>query len=175
MPGWSPEIANEFIRIAAIENRVLNPLQLQDLVYVANGWCLAFYDEPLTRDCPEAWELGQMYRKLAEALAPHGWQPVIDEIRNTDAFPDYPGSNGGSPARADLQRFERDLVAEVYEHFGSLGFRELASLTSKGDVPWGQIFADGAGKCRDIPHGLIKAQFLELLRQSQNSASPSET
>jgi hypothetical protein len=30
-------------------------------------------------------------------------------------------------------------------------------------------FEDGAGKFRDIPHKLIKAQFVELLRQSEQA------
>lgn len=41
MPAWSPEIANEFIRWGTSDNRWFDQLQLQGLVYLAHGWCLA--------------------------------------------------------------------------------------------------------------------------------------
>lgn len=58
VPGWSREIANRFIRLAATEGRCFDQMQLQDLVYIAHGWCLALTGEPLTGDRPEAtpWE-----------------------------------------------------------------------------------------------------------------------
>lgn len=33
MPAWSPEIANEFIRLAAAQGQPLDQMQLQKLVY----------------------------------------------------------------------------------------------------------------------------------------------
>jgi len=37
MVAWSPEIANEFIRLARAEARLLDQMQLQELVYIAHG------------------------------------------------------------------------------------------------------------------------------------------
>lgn len=68
MPGWSPDIANEFIRRGLREGRAFDQMQLQKLVYIAHGWCLAFSGEPLTGDRPEAWDFGPVYRRLANAL-----------------------------------------------------------------------------------------------------------
>src|SRR4051794_743511 len=104
VPGWSPEIANEFIRLAAADGRAFDQLQLQGLVYVAHGWCLAFHDQPLTGDRPEAWEFGPMYRRLADALAPYGREPVSREILKSQAFADFQPAAADGPARSDLEQ-----------------------------------------------------------------------
>jgi uncharacterized phage-associated protein len=167
MPAWSPEIANEFIRLAAAETRVLDQLQLQALVYVAHGWCLAFHGEPLTGDRPEAWEFGPMYRRLADALAPYGRDPVTREMSLAEAFPGDALRDPSQPARPDLEDAELALVADIFRDYSGFEFWQLSALTREGDTPWRQVFANGAGKYRDIPHHMIKAQFVELLRQSE--------
>jgi uncharacterized phage-associated protein len=169
MPGWSPEIANEFIKIAARENRAFDQMQLQWLVYIAHGWCLALYDEPLTGDRPEAWEFGPEYRRLADALAPCGCDPVTHEIHNADAFPDFAHFHADDAARAELEWFECELVLEIYKCYGSFERSKLASLACEDNAPWRQVFADGTGKFREISHGLVKAEFLEIRHQLKNA------
>ena len=171
MPGWSPEIANEFIRMAAAESRSFDQMQLQGLVYLGHGWCLALHGEPLTGDRPEAWEFGPEYRKLADALAPYGRDPVTREISNAEVFTNV-GRLDNRPARADLEQFECDLIAEIYENYGSFEACQLSAVTCQGETPWKRVFADGAGRLRDISHSLIKAQFLELLQKSQEGHEP---
>ena len=84
MPAWSPEIANELIRLASAEGKAFDQVQLQELVYIAHGWCLAITGEPLTGDRPEALEHGPEYRRLAEALARWRLDPVTSEIMVAD-------------------------------------------------------------------------------------------
>lgn len=101
MPAWSPEIANDFIGMAKTVGRPLDQLQLQALVYIAHGWCLAFLDQPLTGDRPEAWEYGPVYRRLANALAGYGREAITRQILKAEAFPGTHASDGGhaSPLR----------------------------------------------------------------------------
>ena len=54
MPAWSTQIADEFIALASQDGRALDQLQLEKLVYIAHGWCLAATGQPLTGDRPEA-------------------------------------------------------------------------------------------------------------------------
>lgn len=162
MPGWSPEIANEFIALAAMENRAFSQSKLQKLVYIAHGWSLAFYDEPLTGDRPEAWAFGPVYRRLADALASYGLSPVVREILNSEAFTDYHASDAGRPARSNLDPKQTELLSTVYTYYGLLESSQLSNWTRRGAAPWAQVFADGAGEFRGISHALVKAQFVEL-------------
>jgi uncharacterized phage-associated protein len=157
-----------FIRLAAADGRAFDQLQLQAFVYVAHGWCLALYDQPLTGDRPEAWEFGPMYRRLAAALAPYGRTRVTREILKSEAFEGL-RSAGSDPARSELDAFETELIADIYQNYATLESWQLSALTRKGDTPWKQVFGDGRGQFRDIPHDLIRAQFVELLRQSEES------
>jgi uncharacterized phage-associated protein len=162
MPAWSPEIANEFIGLALAAGRPLNQSQLQKLVYIAHGWCLAFHDQPLTGDRPEAWDFGPVYRRLADALRSYGLDLVDREILIGEAYPGWTGPNAEAPARGELEPGEHELIATVYRDYGGLETSQLSAWTRKGTAPWAQVFANGAGEFRDIPHDLVKAQFAEL-------------
>jgi uncharacterized phage-associated protein len=166
VPAWSPEIANEFIRLAAEDRRAFDQLQLQALVYIAHGWRLALTGEPLTGDRPEAWDTGPTYRRLAGTLADYGQEPITGEIFTEDAFAEADQRSAKGLTRSDLDHSETDLIREIYQNYGAFEAWQLSALTRKGDTPWMQVFAGGTGKYRDIPHNLVKAQFVELLRQS---------
>ena len=165
MPAWSPDVANEFIKLAAEDGRRLNQSQLQKLVYIAHGWRLAFSGEPLTGDRPEAWSFGPVYRRLANALVAHGNGPVADPI-----------PSGGGPNPSDLDRNPRDaseleaveidLIASIYLEYGRLEALQLSNWTRKGAAPWAKVFAGGVGEFSDISHQLVRAQFVELARHS---------
>lgn len=166
MPGWSPEIANELIALAAIEKRAFDQSQLQKLVYIAHGWSLALFDEPLTGDRPEAWTFGPVYRRLADALARFGNELVDREIRKGEFLSGCSPHEAQLPARSDLDSKEQDLIARIYQDYGQLQGSQLSNWTRKGAAPWAHVFADGIGEFRDISHDLVKAQFVELGRQS---------
>ena len=84
MADWSPVIANEFIRRAASEGKSFTQMQLQKLVYIANGWNLAISGVPLTQDEPQAWDYGPVYPYLWKALRSYGREGVKRPIRKTE-------------------------------------------------------------------------------------------
>jgi len=165
MPAWSPEIANEFVRLAGAERRGLSQGQLQKLVYIAHGWTLAFFDQPLTGDRPEAWSFGPVYRRLADALARYGNRSVSEQILGDENFSGHHMAHADA-VRSELDTIERDLIRTVYQEYGSLEASQLSNWTRNSGAPWAQVFADGAGEFRDISHQLVKAQFVELARQT---------
>ena len=159
MPAWSPEVANEFIGLAAEEGRQLDQAQLQKLVYIAHGWCLATTGQPLTGDRPEAWDFGPVYRRLAEALTRCGMNPVNGKIANQ---PPIGISLGDWKSTSDLDALERDVIARVYQDYSGFDASQLSNLTRRGEAPWARVYADGEGRFRDIPHQLIRAQFVDI-------------
>jgi uncharacterized phage-associated protein len=173
MPGWSPEIANEFIRMGRQRGHSFNQMQLQKLVYVAHGWTLAQAGQPLTGDRPEAWSFGPVYRRLSDALAHYGIAPVTSEIR-TNEFQPFVGINAQpETARADLIPFEMDTIAMVYQDYGLLDSCHLSLITQTVGTPWARVFADGAGEFKDIPHDLVRAQFVEFAEEAERSEESS--
>jgi uncharacterized phage-associated protein len=157
MPAWSLEVADELIGLAADEGRALDQIQLQKLVYIAHGWCLALYGQPLTGDRPEAWEFGPVYRRLADALASCGLEPVTARIFHSDEV------------RSELEVFERDLISRIYQDYSKFSGAQLSNLTRRGNAPWAQVYAEGTGKFRDIPHELVRAQFVRIAEDSATS------
>lgn len=60
----SVKVANYFIDKAKFEHRGLHPMQIVKMVYIANGWHLGYFDEPLISDKIEAWDFGPNIPKL---------------------------------------------------------------------------------------------------------------
>jgi uncharacterized phage-associated protein len=66
------------MRLASLRGIAFTQMHLQELVYIAHGWCLTLTGEPLTGDRPEALKHGPEYRRLADALAEYGTAPICD-------------------------------------------------------------------------------------------------
>lgn len=163
MPAWSPEIADEFIRLGAVQDRTFHQADLQKLVYIAHGWHLATTGQPLTGDRPEAWAYGPVFRRIAEALKGHGTRAVT------------PGMTGLATKRtlgfrtikdaSDLEQSERDLIEQIYKEYGRLDALQLSLFTLGANSPWAEVYAAGKGEFRDISHNLIRNQFVHLAQQ----------
>lgn len=168
MPGWSPEIANEFIGRGLHDGRTFDQMQLQKLVYIAHGWCLAFSEQPLTGDRPEAWDFGPVYRRLADALQAYGTDQVKDQI-SADWFTSVASQQQArvGVAKTDLDEFEMDMIVMVYEDYGAFTAAQLSALTQRTGSPWEQIYANGSGKLRDVPHQLIRDQFVRYAEEAE--------
>ncbi|WP_308514773.1 hypothetical protein [Sphingomonas flavescens] len=161
MPAWSTEIANEFLRLAVADGRLLDQMQLQDLTYIAHGWCLAATDQPLTGDRPEALADGPEYRLLAKALRAWGTKPVRHQIPVADLFPIAVSAKAAQSVSA-LETKDRDWVARTYMLYAMLDVVQLSPLIRQQSTAWDRVFAQGKGAGKEIPHALIKAQFVEL-------------
>jgi uncharacterized phage-associated protein len=164
MADWSPAIANEFIRRAAADGKGLTQMQLQKLVYIAHGWNLAINGAPLTRDEPEAWDYGPVYKELRRALRPYGRDEVTREIRKSEYVPGTFDDNPDEPAVAALTPEEQAVVDRVYRDYGKFHAFQLSALTHRAGTPWTEVYANGAGKFDEIPPQMIRDHFVELAR-----------
>lgn len=162
MPAWSPEIAYELVRIAAKDGRAFDQIRLQGLVYIAHGWCLALTGQPLTGDRPEAMEYGPEYRRLADALAEQGLDPVMIDEDHSESGKGRTILDATSFGRVELMPEEHDVLAQVYAQYGALHAAQLAVVTRGAGTPWAQVFRGGAGESCDIPHLLIREQFVQI-------------
>ena len=135
MPRSSIEVANAFLKLAHDQGTTLDQMQLQELVYIAQGSFLAMHGKVLTGDSPEARAYGHEYPRLAESLASHGAAPLdqlIGAADNLDA--------GASPAAPGyFTGVEQDLIARVLSDYDGLTSVQMATLTRGPGSPWEQI------------------------------------
>ena len=114
-------VAEYFLRLADPEfGDLITNLKLQKLVYYAQGFHLAIYDEPLFPEPINAWE--------------HG--PVVEELYR------YYKSYGAQPIEADgnydldmLTNDHKELLDEVYTVFGQFSAWKLRNMTHS-EAPW---------------------------------------
>lgn len=163
MPGTSLDVANEFIRLAKESGRELTQMQLQKLVYIAHGWRLALMDQGLTIDKPQAWDFGPVYPELYEQLKRYGRGPVTAYVRRLEESISYwfSGKKDNLPV-SSLNDEDRQLIATVFEIYGSYPAYQLSALTHEDDTPWSQVYE--RNRNRHIPDDIIEAHFKKLAK-----------
>ena len=118
MAGTSAQtVANHFVELHRAGDGISN-LKLQKLLYYAQAWHLALYDEPLFRDRIEAWVHGPVVPPVFGAFKHNGWQPIYSTV--------------GSAVLPD--RFEPHLT-EVVKVYGGFTATELERMTHQ-ESPW---------------------------------------
>lgn len=162
VPAWSTEIANELIRMGMEHGRAFDQMQLQKLVYIAHGWCLAMTGNPLTGDRPEAWDFGPMYRRLADALASFGRQPVRQPISTGEPLSAGKSRTNVKSIWSELDTTEQQVLTSVLLNYGAFSSSQLSALTRSEDAPWASVYCSGEGRFRDIPHSMIRDQFVRF-------------
>ena len=164
--GYSAkEVANYFLDLAGKEGIQLSPLQIQKLVYIAHGWHLAIYEEPLIDDeYVEAWEYGPVFPSLYHELKEFGAGPIkrfateayyIDSQKKWTISIPFIKEND-----AETQKF----LNHIWKLHKGLTGGQLIDLTHKEDSPWKQT-RDRSENIRnaDIDNGMIKEYYEEQL------------
>lgn len=144
------EVAAYFLRRANEEGKVLTPMQVQKLVYLAHGWHLAITGEPLINEQVEAWQYGPVIPSLYHEYKKFGAQPITVASVHDFHPPD------------DL----RPILEKVWEVYKDFTGSQLSAMTHKRGTPWRQVIAKYSGRSipmgTDIPREDIEAHFREL-------------
>ena len=148
--GHDPnDVARYFLWLAHDADKSLTPMQVLKLVYIAHGWSLGLYSEPISDTPAEAWPYGPVI------------PPVYHEFK---AF-------GGSavtkcPERepAGFSDRERNLLRQVWDGYGGMSGIALSSLTHQPGTPW-DVTIKRFGRGAIIPDDLIEEHYRELYRQ----------
>jgi uncharacterized phage-associated protein len=134
------DVANYFLALADEDaGDLISNLKLQKLVYYAQGFHLALFDEPLFDERIEAWT--------------HG--PVIPELYHS--YKHYGSGAIPSPEEVnfDIYTLEiKELLDEVYNVFGQFSAWKLRNMTHV-EPPW----KDVEGFAGEISHESMREHF----------------
>lgn len=119
-----PEVvANYFIEKGLESKQLVNHLQLQKLVYIAHGFYLAFFDQPLLNESPQAWQYGPVIPGLYHKLKRYGLDPIKRKIAGYGTVEDE---------EAEL------LLRAIWMSYGNLPATTLSQMTHVEGTPWSQ-------------------------------------
>ena len=143
----SPAVANAFVDL---NGSPLPQMKMHKLTYVANGWNLAIYNDPLTGDEPEAWDNGPVFRLI--------WDRIRDFGTTNDG---HIKRINGLPYKATLAPDQRDVVERVWGRYKKFSANELSAMTHRPGTPW-TITYFGPGKNSPIPDELVREHYKKL-------------
>lgn len=154
MPYSAVKVANEFLRLAAQEQRPITPLQLIKLVYISHGWSLGLLGSPLLNEQAQAWQYGPVIPSLYHAIKNYGASP-ISELIPGDSDPQV---LSGQPTA---------LINAVYNRYKHLSGTQLSGLTHMPNTPWSRIW-DTHGKNAVIPDDIIRDHYASKVNSSDS-------
>ncbi len=147
-------VANALIEIAGEEGKKITPLQLQKLTYIAHGWNLAIYDEPLLNESVRAWKYGPVIPSLYQEFKRFGDNPIdeaaqvlIDDILFPAPLPTDSDTNA--------------LLKKIWEVYGGLTAYQLSNLTHQSGTPWDKVSRKGTHINKEIPDNVIRNHYLK--------------
>jgi uncharacterized phage-associated protein len=143
----SRTVANEIVRVAEAHGHTLTPMQLLKLTYIAHGWSLGLYSNPLISDQIQAWEYGPVIPTLYSAIKDFRDRPVHGPIQ-------------GAP-NTEMTAAEKKLVRQVVEIYGGKSGPALSRLTHAAGTPWEQVYEPGSFGI-PIPNDIIEDHYQQL-------------
>jgi uncharacterized phage-associated protein len=148
-------VANYFLERASKEGRALTALQVNYLLYLAQGWHLAYFDKPLLNEVFLAGRQGIKPMHAHRALAKWGSQGIREPFRS-------------GPRTWDVE-FSPKLPAEgmafldaLWNAYASFGGTQLAMMCTAADSPWARTWQGGDE--RAVNHSLLKEHFQAQLQ-----------
>jgi uncharacterized phage-associated protein len=144
------QIANEFIRRGIADDVPVDPLKIQKLVYLAQGWHLAFLGKPLIKEKIEAWRYGPVVPSLYRMCRKYGVSPIDAEINVPEDAQNLDDSN-------------KAIIDEVWKKYGRRTGIELSMMTHEPGCAWDIARRGNTDDWNSavIPDLYIKEEFLK--------------
>lgn len=150
-------VADEILKIAKRRGKLLTPMQLVKLTYIAHGWALAVLERDLFADRIEAWKYGPVIPRLYHATKQYGRSEIPLHLIDDQAPPRFD---------ADVTEFLEDVV----EKYGDLTGFALSNLTHREGTPWHQVYEDGVMNI-EIDDARIANHYRAKLNEYRGSAA----
>ena len=150
----SVTIADNFLEKAAAKGRLLTPMQLLKLVYIAHGWMLGLHGRPLISDNVEAWQYGPVIPKLYNVIRHFKSDPVTGPLK---------------AAGLALDEVETDIIDQTFDIYGGKTGPALSRLTHMPGGPWAAVYERGSFGT-NIPNDIIEDHYRQLAAKAESLA-----
>ena len=137
-------VANRLLELAKSQGKILDPLKLQKLVYLAHGWSLAFFGQPLVQEGFDAWQYGPVCPSLYQAFKEFRASPITRET---------------SAPLVAFSPQDENIFSEILRVYGDKSGIDLSSLTHEEGSAWRATYNGSFWSSPSIPDYLIKAEF----------------
>lgn len=143
-------VANEFLSLS-----VMNVLRLQKLIYLAHGFNLAFFNEPLVDEEPIRAKYGIRFQTIHDEFLVYGDKDITaTAIELTDN-----GKGIYSPTLTDKNA--KVLIRHIYDLYKSLSTLQICSYLHTDKFPWFHIKYNNVR----IPDEMTKQYFKRLIEK----------
>lgn len=154
-------VANYFLQRAQEEGRAVTPMQLIKLVYIAHGWHLGYFDQPLINEPVQAWRYGPVVHSLYNHLRQYGRGAVSGPIQ-TGPLPWQHDAN--------VPEGSRPLLDSVWKNYARFSGIELSRMTHQPGTPWSQAWHDQGGSSAyfaPISDDMIREHYRQRVQEAQ--------
>ena len=139
-------VANRFIGLAEKDGKKLTNMQLQKLVFLANGFSLALLNQPLTYHNIHAWQWGPVLPQLYKRFSKYGSGKIDGSAACDEEVPDSGDEN--------------EIITSVWANFGNMTGPQLSALTHEPNSPWDQTW-------KSEQYGIIEPKLIAKFYKRQ--------
>jgi uncharacterized phage-associated protein len=140
------DVARHILAKAQARNICLDPLQLQKLLYFAQGWHLGLRKTPMFNEAIEAWAYGPVVASVYREFKKYGSGDISS----------FEGRESTS-----LDPSISETVDQVINTYGNYSGSILSGMTHRPDGPWKKTYREDS-KNQSIPNSLITEYFSTL-------------
>ncbi|HTK20959.1 MAG TPA: type II toxin-antitoxin system antitoxin SocA domain-containing protein [Mucilaginibacter sp.] len=156
----SQQIANFFIKKSHSTGIELTPMKLLKLAYIAHGWHLGLFGEPLLNEVVYAWKYGPVINSIY-----HDFKRYHDcQISELYSNP----FNNSTPLPDDAIAPFLDKIWNIYKQYNGV---QLSTMTHQPNTPWDITWNQNGGKDKSsviIPNDLIKDYYQTKIEAVKN-------
>jgi uncharacterized phage-associated protein len=151
------QVANKILSLGKDKGLSFTQMQLLKLVYIAHGWMLGAYDEPLITDEVQAWKYGPVIPDLYSKL----------KIFGSSKIPLSSLTNGEEDVFTEN---EEDTINFILEVYGDSSAAKLSRITHLSNTPWSTVY-NADGWAEKIPDSLIRDHYKDLYKKYFNEST----
>lgn len=152
-------VAKKFIDLAGGDDVHLSKLKLMKLVYIAQGWHLAYHEAPLINEEVEAWQYGPVFPNLLAKMKKYKKKEVVKEVlsileRSLNNIDAKIGEKGINIIEGVSKQYERNTGGE------------LCGMTHMPGTPWDITCQKHGGHIFNpvIDQYVIRDYYIDMLK-----------